>query len=97
MELQQLKYFKTVAEVGKIAAAADALFISAPALSTAVSRLEKELGIPLFDRTNNSIRLNRQGRYSCVMLTKSSPIWTLPSSNYGRVCYNRGSMYPSPP
>lgn len=62
MELMQLKYFKTVAEVGKIADAAQALFISAPALSTSVSRLEKELGMPLFDRTNNRIRLNRQGQ-----------------------------------
>ena len=62
MELQQMKYFKTVAETGKISAAAESLFISAPALSTSISRLEKELGMPLFDRTNNSIRLNRQGQ-----------------------------------
>ena len=61
MELLQLKYFKTVAETQKISAAAEALFISAPALSTSISRLEKELGMALFDRTNNSIRLNRQG------------------------------------
>ncbi len=62
MELMQLKYFKTVAEIGKISDAASALFISAPALSTSISRLEKELGMPLFDRTNNRIRLNRQGQ-----------------------------------
>lgn len=62
MELMQLKYFKTVAEVGKISEAAQSLFISAPALSTSISRLEKELGIPLFDRTNNSILLNPQGQ-----------------------------------
>lgn len=62
MELLQLKYFKTVAEIGKISEAAQALFISAPALSTSISRLEKELGMQLFDRTNNRIRLNRQGQ-----------------------------------
>lgn len=62
MELLQLKYFKTVADIGKISAAAESLFISAPALSNSISRLEKELGMPLFDRTNNSIRLNRQGQ-----------------------------------
>lgn len=62
MELLQLKYFKTVAETGKISEAAKSLFISAPALSTAISRLEKELGMPLFERTNNRILLNRQGR-----------------------------------
>lgn len=62
MELLQLKYFKTVAELGKISDAAQALFISAPALSTSISRLEKELGVHLFDRTNNRIILNQQGQ-----------------------------------
>jgi len=62
MELLQLKYFKTVAEKGKISDAAQALFISAPALSTSIARLEKELGTALFDRTNNRILLNRQGQ-----------------------------------
>ena len=62
MELQQLKYFKTVAAIGKISEAAEALFISAPALSTSISRLEKELGVSLFDRTSNRITLNAQGQ-----------------------------------
>ena len=62
MELQQLKYFKTVAEMGKISEAAQAMFVSAPALSASISRLEKELGMPLFERTNNSIKLNHQGQ-----------------------------------
>lgn len=62
MELSQLKYFKTVAEVGKISEAANTLFISAPALSTSISRLEKELGTRLFERTNNKIALNAQGK-----------------------------------
>jgi len=62
MELQQLKYYQTVAHIGKISEAAEALFLSAPALSTSISRLEKELGMPLFDRTNNRIVLNAQGQ-----------------------------------
>ena len=62
MELQQLKYFKTVAQTGKISGAAEALFISAPALSTSIARLEKELGVQLFDRTNNRISLNERGQ-----------------------------------
>lgn len=62
MELQQLKYFKTVAAMGKISDAAEALFISAPALSTSISRLEKELGMHLFDRSSNRITLNTQGK-----------------------------------
>lgn len=62
MELTQLKYFKTVAQIGRIAEAAQSLFISAPALSTSISRLEKELGVQLFDRTGNRIVLNQQGQ-----------------------------------
>lgn len=62
MELQQLKYFKAAADIGKISEAAESLFVSAPALSTSISRLEKELGFPLFDRTNNRILLNTQGQ-----------------------------------
>lgn len=61
MELQQLKYFKKVAETGKIATAAEALFISSPALSSTISRLERELGYKLFDRHGSWIELNRQG------------------------------------
>ena len=62
MELSQLKYFMTVAKTGKISDAAESLFISAPALSASISRLEKELGMSLFDRTNNRIILNEQGQ-----------------------------------
>ena len=62
MELLQLKYFKKAAELGKIADAARALFVSAPAVSTSIARLEKELGTPLFDRSGNRIALNRQGK-----------------------------------
>lgn len=61
MELMQLKYFKTVAELGKISTAAEALYISTPALSTSISRLEKELGVKLFDRYAKRIELNSQG------------------------------------
>lgn len=73
MELQQLKYFKTVAQMGKISAAAEAMFVSAPALSTSISRLEKELGMPLFDRTNNRITLNRQGE---ILLRHVNQVFT---------------------
>lgn len=61
MELIQLNYFRTVARTGKISTAAQELFLSPPALSTSISRLEKELGMQLFDRTGNRITLNAQG------------------------------------
>ncbi|MBR5247492.1 MAG: LysR family transcriptional regulator [Lachnospiraceae bacterium] len=73
MELLQLKYFKAVAETGKLSAAAEALFISAPALSASISRLEKELGTKLFDRTNNHLELNKQGE---IFLKYANQVFT---------------------
>ena len=62
MDIQQLKYFKAVATIGKISEAAETLFISPPAISTSITRLEKEIGTRLFDRTGNRIVLNQQGQ-----------------------------------
>ena len=44
MELTQLKQFKTVAEKNSISLASRELHISQPALSTAIKKLEQELG-----------------------------------------------------
>ncbi len=62
MELTQLKYFKAVAEAGKLTRASELLYVSVSALSSSVSQLERELGIPLFDREGNRLTLNRQGK-----------------------------------
>ena len=61
MKMTQLLYFKTVAETGTMAKAAKKLFVTAPAVSIAISNLEKELGVSLFDRRPNRIELNEQG------------------------------------
>ena len=63
MELQQLKYFKTVAELGNLTAAAEALFVTAPAISTSISRLEDELGVQLFERARGRLMLNASGQF----------------------------------
>lgn len=62
MELLQLKYFKTVARTEHITKAAQELHISQPALSVTISRLEEELGVPLFDRIGRKIQLNTFGK-----------------------------------
>lgn len=62
MKLTQLQYFKAVAETGKISLAAKKLYVSAPALSISIANLESELGVKLFDRTNNRIVLNEHGK-----------------------------------
>lgn len=70
MKLNQLLYFKTVAETGKISVAAKKLFVTAPALSIAIGNLEKELGVKLFERANNRIVLNEQGKVYLELINK---------------------------
>lgn len=61
MELAQLRYFVTVAQLGNMSKAAEAMFVSQPNLSTSLSRLEDEVGVPLFERRRGKITLNQNG------------------------------------
>ena len=94
MELQQLKYFKTVASLGKISDAAEVLFISAPALSTSIARLEKELGMKLFDRASNRITLNAQGQIFLKYVNQIFAIWKTQNRNCTRVCSMKAPTSP---
>src|SRR5690625_3664589 len=62
MDWHQINYFQTVAKVQHMTKAAKQLSISQPALSRAIAKLEKELGIQLFDRKGRNIYLNRYGK-----------------------------------
>ncbi|MEJ8545066.1 LysR family transcriptional regulator [Brevibacillus borstelensis] len=61
MELLQLHYFRTVARLEHMTKAAQELRIAQPALSKTISRLEENVGVPLFDRQGRQIRLNMYG------------------------------------
>lgn len=61
MLLSQLKYFQVVAEHEHISHAAEELHVAQPALSTTISKIEKELGVPLFNRQGRNIELNDAG------------------------------------
>lgn len=61
MELMQLRYFQVVALNQHITRSAEQLNVSQPAISVVISRLESELGVPLFDRSGRSIVLNAYG------------------------------------
>lgn len=55
MTLQQLRYVVEVATSGSITAAATKLFIAQPSLSKAVSELEAEMGITIFERSSRGV------------------------------------------
>lgn len=61
MDLLQLRYFQEVARRQHITEAAARLRVAQPSLSRSISRLEAELGVPLFERTGRRIQLNRFG------------------------------------
>lgn len=61
MNLLQLDYFKTLAEQQHLTNTAKKLFISPPALSASIARLEEELGYKLFEHVGRNIVLNNNG------------------------------------
>ena len=61
MEIYPLLYFRAVAETGNLTRAAEQLMISPPALSNAIRRLERDLGVELFDRVGRNLVLSRCG------------------------------------
>lgn len=62
LELNHLRYFREVAQTENISRAAKALYITQPALSVTIRRLEAELGYDLFVRKGNKIKLTDAGQ-----------------------------------
>lgn len=62
MELYQVRYFLAVAESLSFTRASQLVYVSQPALTKAIQRLEETLGGRLFDRANSSVQLTAFGR-----------------------------------
>ena len=58
---QEMKYIYTVYKHASFSKAASALFMTQPALSLAVQRVEAKVGMPLFDRTCKPLKLTAAG------------------------------------
>jgi len=66
MELRHLRYFVMAAEEANISRAAARLNVSQPAVSRQIRDLEEKLGVPLFDRERNGLRLTEAGETALV-------------------------------
>lgn len=61
MDLLQLRYFYESAKNESFSTTAKKYIVPTSSVSASVKRLEKELGVNLFDRTTNKIKLNDKG------------------------------------
>ncbi|WP_019216353.1 LysR substrate-binding domain-containing protein [Legionella tunisiensis] len=73
MNLRDLHYFVVLAEVMHFGEAAKRCHVSQPTLSMQLKKLEEELGVSLFERTNKQVMLTDSGR---VLLRRAQHILT---------------------
>lgn len=62
MEMHQVRYFLAAAKALSFTRAADVCHVSQPALTTAIKKLEEQLGSPLFHREGRQVALTEFGR-----------------------------------
>ena len=60
--LKQLRAFCQIARLGSVSRAAEALYLSQPAVSLQLGALERELGLQLFERYGRRLTLSREGQ-----------------------------------
>ena len=66
--LRQLAAFKAY---GTLSEAAERLYLSQPALSRNMRKLEEEIGVPLFVRSRNKLELNENGSLTAELAEKA--------------------------
>lgn len=84
------EYMITVARYGSLTQAARALFITQPALTKYLNRLEKELDVKLLDRTQTPIQLTPAGK---IFIKKAHSILSL-QNDLLQELHNSASMAP---
>ncbi|MED1578983.1 MULTISPECIES: LysR family transcriptional regulator [Bacillus] len=61
MNIRDFEIFKAIADCGSFSRASEKLFIAQPSLSKTIQKLEKKLGVILFDRSNRIFKLTDEG------------------------------------
>lgn len=71
MTLSELKFIVALAKARNFRKAAEACFVSQPALSLAVKKLEDELGVLLFERNRNDVTMTAVGERVVEQATRA--------------------------
>ena len=71
MNLNQLYYFKTIAELEHFRLAAEKLNVAQPSLSTSMTNLEAELSVTLFEKDGRNVRLTTAGKIFLEYVNRS--------------------------
>ena len=61
MNIRDLNYILAVSETGNFSKAADICYVSQPTLSGQIKKLESELGVSIFERTNRKVEITAVG------------------------------------
>jgi len=92
VNLYHLRYFVTLAHLEHYTKASKELMITQPSLSHAISSLEEELGVPLFEKDGRNIVLTKSGRMfledvekSLVILDEGIKNLKMTSTGEGRI------------
>lgn len=71
MNLNQLYYFKTIAELEHFRLTAEKLNVAQPSLSASMANLEAELSVTLFEKQGRNIKLTKEGKIFLEYVEKS--------------------------
>ena len=75
MELLQLKYFSHAAKTENFSRTAQNFMVPTSGISASIRKLENEIGVPLFDRTSNKIKLNEYGSILLKAIDRSEELF----------------------
>ena len=90
MEIYQIRAFVTVARLGNLTKAAEALSLTQPAVTAQIKALEQSLGVALFDRSGGRLALAKAGE---VLLPTAESLLVLGAQLKSEAQQLQGSLH----
>ena len=86
MDIEKYRTFVTAAESNSFASAAEKLFLTTPTVTKHIYALEREMGVSLFERTAQGVRLTEEGEKRIALARQIVACYdALNNMNAGRV------------